>query len=119
MVSSTASLSSSPSPSVRYDAACEQTAVTQYDLNVCSGSELSEVEAQLPRLLASARKVLNPTLVRDDQRRWLAYREAHCRALASYFDGGSIVPLIINGCERDLTIDRILLLRKELADLPR
>jgi uncharacterized protein YecT (DUF1311 family) len=80
---------------------------------------LTEVEAQLPAVLADAKKVFSPSLVDADQKAWLAYRKAHCQDVASYYEGGSIVPLIFGDCERNLTIERITSLRGEIADLPR
>ena len=85
----------------------------------CAGSELKQVERQLPAVLADAKHVFKPNLVDADQAAWLAYRNAHCEATASYYEGGSIVPLIIGDCARDLTIARITSLREEIAKLPR
>ncbi|MCC6926501.1 MAG: DUF1311 domain-containing protein [Novosphingobium sp.] len=46
------------------------------------------------------------------QRAWIAYRDAHCLALADQYRGGSIRPLIKNTCMTDLTKTRTAQLRE-------
>jgi uncharacterized protein YecT (DUF1311 family) len=53
-------------------------------------------------VLPSARKVA----LRDAQRRWIKRRDAICQKAAAPDGDGTIVPLIIDDCHIDQTIDR-------------
>jgi uncharacterized protein YecT (DUF1311 family) len=111
--SPTVTQSSTPAPVV-YHRACEQTAMTQRELNECAAGELAEVEALLPALLRQARKTFTPALVDEGQRRWLAFREAECAMQASPYEGGSIVPMTISFCKTTFTVERITNLRQAI-----
>jgi uncharacterized protein YecT (DUF1311 family) len=41
------------------------------------------------------------------QRSWITYKEAHCKAIAYQFDGGSMQPMIKYSCLETLTRERI------------
>ena len=41
------------------------------------------------------------------QRKWIIYKEAHCKAIAALYEGGSIQPLIYYDCLKTITNDRI------------
>ena len=41
------------------------------------------------------------------QRAWIIFRDAHCDTEGARFAGGSIRPLIENGCRESLTLRRI------------
>ncbi|NVD44736.1 DUF1311 domain-containing protein [Altererythrobacter sp. HHU K3-1] len=55
----------------------------------------------------------------DAQRKWLAYRDAHCLAVAGERtpESGTIWPLVQNNCMEELTLARTKLLR-QYADQP-
>jgi len=46
-------------------------------------------------------------LLLTTQRAWIKYKEAHCKAIAYQYEGGSIQPLVLCGCLEDLTNERI------------
>lgn len=41
------------------------------------------------------------------QRAWITYKEAHCKALAQQYEGGSMMPLIYYGCLEEMTRQRM------------
>ena len=51
----------------------------------------------------------------EAQRAWITFRDAHCASVALPNAGGTIYPLIYNGCRANITRQRIEQLR-ELAD---
>lgn len=50
------------------------------------------------------------------QRAWIKYKEAHCKALANQYQGGSIYPLILYSCLEEITIERKKQLQKYLEN---
>ncbi|WP_239805791.1 lysozyme inhibitor LprI family protein [Croceicoccus hydrothermalis] len=94
---------------------CEN-ATTQAAMNACSYAEYQAADAALNAQWKIARDVaksrdLFGELLRA-QRRWLAFRDAHCEAVAARYAGGSIRPLIHNGCLTELTETRNAQLRE-------
>lgn len=45
-------------------------------------------------------------LLLEAQRAWIKYKEAHCKALANQYDGGSMKPLVQYSCLEELTVER-------------
>ncbi|NBX39264.1 MAG: DUF1311 domain-containing protein [Flavobacteriia bacterium] len=41
------------------------------------------------------------------QRAWISYKEAHCKAIAYQYDGGSMQPMVQCACLETLTRERI------------
>lgn len=41
------------------------------------------------------------------QRAWITYKEAHCKALAHQYEGGSMMPLIYYNCLEEMTRQRM------------
>ena len=90
-------------------------AVTQADLNLCSAKEYEAADTELNaawrelRTVAKQRGMFDSVLTA--QRAWIPFRDAHCRAVAAQYAGGSIVPLIANRCMTELTETRTAQLR--------
>ncbi|MEL6750820.1 MAG: lysozyme inhibitor LprI family protein [Pseudomonadota bacterium] len=89
---------------------------TQLVLNVCSGREYEEVDALLNEQWKRTRSALaadaeQSAMLRDAQRAWITFRDAHCTALTNPNAGGTIRPLIQNTCLTDLTRQRTEQLR--------
>lgn len=88
-------------------------AETQLDLNVCSQHDLDQADATLnadyqkivARLQGADAKYLEH--FKAAQRAWLKFRDAECEFQGSFTDGGSIQPLMINGCLKGLTEKRV------------
>ncbi len=90
-------------------------AITQTELNLCSAKEYEAADAELNaawrELRATAKRRGMFESVLSAQRAWIVFRDAHCKAVAAPYAGGSIVPLIVNRCLADLTETRTAQLR--------
>ena len=108
--------------------------VTQSAMNMCSFEEYRAADAQLNAAWKRARDLAKSIDRRseqaraaedhfarllDAQRKWLAYRDAHCLAVAGERtpESGTIWPLVQNNCMEELTLARTKLLR-QYADQP-
>ena len=101
----------------------------QTTMNVCSGREADALEQQLIDVWSRARELAERESLRlagrakemgrdpvepsyfasfaSAQRGWLAYREGTCTVARLGYYGGSIAPLIGNGCRAEMTRERI------------
>jgi uncharacterized protein YecT (DUF1311 family) len=87
--------------------ACDS-AMTTIDMRRCTSRDLESVQRDLQRYLQEARRVAaNRAQVDSSQAVWLRYRDMACRAAGSEVEGGTMKPLVVLGCLRDLTRDRI------------
>ena len=108
--------------------------VTQSAMNMCSFEDYRAADAQLNAAWKRARDLAKSIDRRsaeanaaedrfarllDAQRKWLAYRDAHCLAVVGERtpDSGTIWPLAQNTCMTQLTLARTQLLR-QYADQP-
>ncbi len=102
---------------------------TQSELNACAAIRYRDADKELNAVWPAARRAMrdidreagrygdqdrragyDATLLAS-QRAWLRYRDAQC-ALAGYSArGGSMEPMLVNGCKAQLTSARILFLR--------
>lgn len=98
----------------------------------CTGQELRQWDAMLndsyaaligqsaeaDRELADLGSAAQPSepVLRDAQRKWLAWRDAECSFVASQFQGGTGAGPAANGCAMTLTAERALALREMLGD---
>ncbi|MGZ8351365.1 MAG: lysozyme inhibitor LprI family protein [Allosphingosinicella sp.] len=96
----------------------------QADMNACASIDFHVADAELnrlwPRVVAAARAAdaeldrefdQRPTeeaTLREAQRAWLVFRDAHC-TVEGYHEarGGSMEPMIYDGCRAQLTRARI------------
>jgi uncharacterized protein YecT (DUF1311 family) len=80
-------------------------ATTQVDMNQCAGARYKRADAALNvawrKLMAQAGPAKADYLAA--QRLWLQFRDAECKAEGKSFEGGSIQPMIVSGCQADLT----------------
>lgn len=97
--------------------------IAQQEMNWCSHQEFLAADAELNtqwKRTADHMKQLDAaygaatdgeesgnfaTLLKA-QRAWISFRDAHCASEGKMFSGGSIQPLIINGCKTRLTKQR-------------
>jgi uncharacterized protein YecT (DUF1311 family) len=104
--------------------------VTQLDMNMCSYEEWQAADARLNRIYSEAIAFLQAAdrdyppegateedRLRNAQRAWVAFRDANCDAAGFQMRGGSAEPLLINGCMRSMTEDRIAELAKRNVNL--
>ena len=94
---------------------------TQADMNVCSYRDYLRADIELnhtwnavTKKLTGQRKVFAPLLA--GQRAWLTYRDKQCDVWAKWYEGGTIVPLLINSCLSDITKFRTKELNQLLED---
>jgi uncharacterized protein YecT (DUF1311 family) len=81
-------------------------AMSTRDMEDCASSEYKRADTELNRVYQETLKKLQPQLLREAQRAWLAYRDAHCDAQYRLYTGGSIAPVILAQCRATLTAQR-------------
>jgi len=92
-------------------------AVTTLEINTCLASQAAAVEADLNRYYNAAVKRLRaekgesvtkvlPELIRAEKA-WLAYRDAECGAVETYWEGGTIRGSMVLTCRMSVTRLRI------------
>ena len=71
-------------------------AITQFALTACADTIARKADAALTIEYQKVMATLSPArrrLLRDAERRWIAYRAAECRYVASEYEGGSMYPM--------------------------
>lgn len=94
---------------------------TQLELNQNSYNEYKKADS----LLNARYKELTSKLGNSDskkilvkaQRAWISYRDAHCSYTESFYEGGSIQPIIYTVCLLQLTNNRIKELEEAIEEL--
>lgn len=92
-------------PPPHSQSSCEA-ATTQVALTACQSRAAVAADRSLNANYAAAMKALSPasqTLLRTAQRRWLAFRDAHCAFVVAGSAGGSVAPMVRAGCFADLS----------------
>lgn len=101
---------------------CSQfaSAQSQVEMNRQAREAYDQADAEMTVLY---RKVMSSLSSPDDrailleaQRAWIKYKEAHCKGLANFYEGGSIQPLIRYSCLEGLTRERIAQLNKYIEN---
>jgi uncharacterized protein YecT (DUF1311 family) len=107
---------------------CKKTQ-TDLELSICAGrlerqsyQEMETVYQQLAQQYQSEK--MGPKDYREkqwrylkvSQRTWLAYRQAHCRWVASKLGGGTIQPAVEASCQNGLNQKRMTELLENLED---
>jgi uncharacterized protein YecT (DUF1311 family) len=101
---------------------------TQLEMNICSQRDYEAADKALNAQYQTTRKAMKKwdadssadlkgaedALVKA-QRAWVAYRDAQCISSGFQAHGGSMEPMLISGCQADLTRKRITEL-KELTE---
>lgn len=70
---------------------CFATAISQYDMNVCTGQAFKKADAALNALyrqMMSRYEPADQALLKDSERKWLAYRDAECAFESNSTAGG-------------------------------
>ncbi len=99
----------------------------QSSMNICAHRAYQEADAELnrvwPQTLRRAQQLDRESAegeaerrLRDAQRTWIAFRDAHCKVAGLDALGGSMEPLLVSGCLKDLTERRTHELRLLLAE---
>lgn len=91
-------------------AGCDNTA-PQSELNLCAAREYRTADALLNqtyrRVVASLSSKQDTMSLLTAQRAWLTYRDEHCALAGRAFEGGSIQPLVVADCLREVTMARV------------
>jgi uncharacterized protein YecT (DUF1311 family) len=93
---------------------------TQLDMNQCAYQEWQAADADLNAVYAETLAIVQERdrsytpegdseedRLRRAQRAWVAFRDANCDVAGYQMRGGSAEPLLVNGCLRQMTEDRI------------
>jgi uncharacterized protein YecT (DUF1311 family) len=101
----------------------------QIEMNACAGIDFARADAELNsvwrKAVAQARAVdrefkeiagtdIRPgseAVLREAQRAWLTFRDAHCTLEGYEARGGSMEPMLFNGCRARVTGERTAQLR--------
>jgi len=95
---------------------CETTAGARR----CLAARLDSAESELRAVLAEARgRAGHPALLDSAQAAWRLYVDRDCRAAAAIYSGGSLAPVVAQGCRLDHVRMRLRFLRQDyLSDEP-
>lgn len=106
------------------DTACSE-AETTVEIRTCESASLRSSDARLVALEDRLRMALDTTsgrLLADSRTQWLLYRQRECGVFDSVYAGGTMAPIAVLGCLRDLTDARIMFLSRaysaQLANSP-
>ena len=84
---------------------------TQAGMTACAAEAYAKDDAVLndlwPDVMAVAADYGTEDLLRDAQRKWIAYRDAACESEAAVYAGGSLEPMVRYDCLSRMTQDRI------------
>lgn len=93
---------------------------TQSDMNICSYRDYLRADIELNRtwkaLTNSTKGTDFARNLLEGQRAWLTYREKHCDVWRSRYEGGSMMPLVVNHCLTEITKFRTNELKRLLED---
>ncbi len=86
-------------------------AMSQMEMTQCSGEEYRKADAHLNRIYSNLLNSIPSEAGKQDvktiQKAWLHYRDLHCAAARSQFEGGSMAPMVFADCMRIVTNHRI------------
>ena len=85
-------------------------AQTQAEMNQTSAQGYYKADAELNKvykILISKLDEKGKGLLIKAENDWIKYRESHCKFEASFYEGGSMQPMIYSGCLESVTMDRI------------
>lgn len=115
-------------PCAAQDVDCAN-AVTQMDMNQCAYDDWEAADTQLNAVYKQAMALLKTwdadlpadekggaEALKEAQRAWIIFRDKACEAEGYAMKGGSAEPLLVYGCMRELTEERVGHLKRMLDD---
>ena len=101
--------------------------ITQQDMNRCAARAANEADADLnliyPQVVAHFEQLDRDSdtqegvrRLRAAQRAWVAFRAAECALTGYEALGGTLEPLLVSGCQAELTKSRAAKLRQMLTN---
>jgi uncharacterized protein YecT (DUF1311 family) len=95
-------------------------AQTQLELNEKASTDYKKADIQLniqyKKLLNLLGDSKDKERLRQAQRSWIQYRDAHCTLAESAYEGGSLQPLIYFNAMKELTEQRVLTIKSLIED---
>jgi uncharacterized protein YecT (DUF1311 family) len=92
---------------------------TQAEMNQTSAQGYYKADAELNKvykILMSKLDEKGKALLIKAENDWLKYRDSHCKFEASFYEGGSMQPMIYSGCLESVTMDRIKELKEAIKE---
>jgi uncharacterized protein YecT (DUF1311 family) len=101
------------------NADCYNTAVTQFDLDACAGSDFEAADKELNKtyreLLSRLPDSADQNALKSAELAWIAFRDKDCEFEAGPVEGsGSIRPMVAGMCLADRTRARVAQLKSSL-----
>jgi uncharacterized protein YecT (DUF1311 family) len=94
-------------------------AQTQAEMNQTAGKGYYKADAELNKVykvLMSKLDEKGKSLLIKAENDWIKYRDSHCKFEASFYEGGSMQPMIYSGCLESVTMDRIKELKEAIKE---
>jgi uncharacterized protein YecT (DUF1311 family) len=123
-------------PTASQEGPCDK-AMSQTEMNLCSGEEYRRAGARLNAVYAKALALMGHDLDeargRNDKRQeayeqtaidklkaaeraWIQYRDLHCDAAGQQYEGGSMRPMVVSDCLKQTTDHRIEEIKQAYED---
>lgn len=91
---------------------------SQLEMNTQAARDFYKADSSLniiyKQLLSKISEPDQKQLIVKAQRAWILFKEAHCKALAAQYEGGSMKGMILGNCLAEMTKERIIHLKKFL-----
>ncbi len=91
----------------------------QAELNACAAKEYQAADAALNKVYAQLMSKLeedHKAKLKASELAWIKFRDANCEFAAFINEGGTMYPMVYNGCLAATTIDRTKELRAALEE---
>ena len=93
---------------------------TQMEINLCAAKEFAKADQNLNTIYKKVISKLSSeekSFLIAAQKSWIVVRDNHCSIYTKLYEGGSMMPLMVNTCKTELTQNRIKELRALLKEL--
>ena len=92
---------------------------TQMEMNQVAAQGYYKADAELNKVykvLMSKLDEKGKALLIKAENDWIKYRDSHCNFEASFYEGGSMQPMIYSSCLESVTMDRIKELKEAIKE---
>ena len=93
---------------------------TQMEMNQSAAQGYYKADAELNKVykvLMSKLDEKGKALLIKVENDWIKYRDSHCNFEASFYEGGSMQPMIYSSCLESVTMDRINELKAAIKEV--
>jgi uncharacterized protein YecT (DUF1311 family) len=94
-------------------------AQTQAEMNQTAAQGYYKADAELNKVykvLMSKLDEKGKALLIKAENDWIKYRDSHCKFEASFYEGGSMQPMIYSSCLESVTMNRIKELKEAIKE---